>query len=133
MSTKCIMIDMTVRQTICGECPFRRKAAPGWLGANAPEEFAEMAVSDNSIGCHTQVNQSLPKGEWQVAEANAPRCRGAMTMMRNMCKLPRHPATAALQRTVPADRDEVFSHPSEFVEFHNAARVKSWTFERKEK
>ena len=119
---------MTVRKDICGECPFRRKGWQGWMGKNTPTAFATAAMTDVSVACHLQVEQTLARPAWEKAEMNAPRCRGALTMMRNQCKIPRDLKMAELVRTVEADRDAVFSHSIEFIAHHEAAKVKSWEF-----
>ena len=119
-----------VRAEICGECPFRREGMAGWLGANKPEEFVVNALTDVSLACHMMVNQEQKKIDFLKAEAEAPRCRGALTLMRNVAKLPRNAKMMALVKTVPADRERVFSSSKEFVEFHNNAKVKSWTFDK---
>lgn len=115
-----------VRTKICRECPFQRKSLPGWLGSNDPETFAAIAMSDSSIACHTSMDQTLPRSKWLEKEAEAPRCRGALTMMKNKCQVPRDPKMAELVRLVPADRVSVFSNQIEFINYHNESSVKSW-------
>ncbi len=115
---------MKVCSKICPECPFRRKAAPGWLGANSPENFVALATSDSSIACHMAFDQNSEN--FEARESQAARCRGAITLMSNMCKLPHDPEMAALRKSVPADHKEVFSFPYQFTEYHNSAAVKSW-------
>lgn len=119
---------MKVRETVCGECPFRRGSAAGWLGANDPEAFAAAALAEQSVACHTMVNQTLQRPKWEQAEAEAPRCRGALTFQRNICKLPRDPEMRDLVNSVPADRENVFSTPKEFIEHHQSSPVRSWEF-----
>jgi len=75
------------------------------------------------------MDQTLARDKWVKVEAETPRCRGALTMMRNECKLPHGPVMAALARSIPADRETVFSHRLEFIKHHNGATVKSWEFE----
>jgi len=119
---------MKVRESICGECPFRREGWAGWLGSNKPEDFAEVAMSETSLACHMQVNQELPRPDWEAAETAAPRCRGALIMLKNKCMLPRNPALAALVKTLTVDHQTVFSNQNQFIDHHNAATVKSWKF-----
>ena len=116
---------MTVRGDICGECPFLRESAKGWLGSNEPEAFALNVLTDRSLACHTMMDQSLDLPEWESVEQQTPRCRGAVTLMRNTCKLPRDPDMAALVRTVPADHANIFSSPKQFVEHHRSGTVRT--------
>lgn len=116
---------MTVRSDICNECPFRKNAGAGWLGANTPEDFAIVATSDTSVSCHLTVYQDQEEDSWAKAEAAAPRCRGALAMMSNMCKLPMNKEIAILRKSVPANPD-VFAHSAHFIAFHNASPFRSW-------
>jgi hypothetical protein len=120
---------MKVRDTICNECPFRRCAAAGWLGSNTPQDFVQLALDDESVACHLMVDQTLPRAKWEKAEESTVRCRGALTLTRNSAKLPRDREMAILVKSVPADRDAVFSNSREFIQHHEAAKVKSWEFE----
>jgi hypothetical protein len=120
---------MKIRDQICDDCPFRRNAPPGWLGANKPEEFVVEALSDRSTACHMMVDQYLPRRQWEQAEIKAPRCRGAITLMRNTCKSPRDPEMRDLTKTVPADRENVFSNSKEFVDHHLTSAIRSWEFD----
>jgi len=116
---------MKVCDKVCKECPFRRKSAQGYLGKNNPHDFLRAAMSDESVACHLKVNQELKREEWLEAESQAPRCRGALTMMNNQCKLPHDPMMAGLVSTVGKDKN-VFTWSQEFIDYHENAEVKSW-------
>lgn len=117
---------MKVQPVACTECPFRRNSAQGWLGNNDPETFTMQALRDESLGCHSTFNQELKREDWVKAEAKAPRCFGAMTLMRNECKLPRDYEMMALAKTIPQNFKDFFSNRLEFISYHMAAKVKSW-------
>lgn len=110
---------MKVVKKMCKECPFRRTSAQGYLGNNKAEPFAHNAMLDHSVACHMSMRQELPREEWERLEREAPRCRGALTMMRNTCKLPRDPEMSALVKTVEPDRVNVFSQVAEFIQYHS--------------
>lgn len=116
---------MTVRSDICNECPFRKNAGAGWLGDNTPEDFSIAATSDTSVSCHLMVDQDQEHFSWEKDEAAAPRCRGALAMMSNMCKVPINKEMAKLRKSVLAN-PEVFAHSVHFIAFHNASSFKSW-------
>lgn len=82
----------------CSDCPWSRRALPGWLGGLTPKDWVRQAHSDVRIDCHTL------KG----AE-----CAGASIYRRNVCK----EATGATIR-LEADRERVFANPMQFVTHH---------------
>lgn len=111
-------------QGICNDCPFRRTALRGWLGDNNPEDFVTAALSDPSVPCHQTVEWNAP--DWREAADRAPRCRGALVLRANTHKRPRDAEAKALQDTIEPDREQVFSHAGEFVEYHRTGDVRSW-------
>jgi hypothetical protein len=119
---------MKAKRAACKECPFRREAPPGWLGSNTPENFVANALTDASLACHTSMDQNLKGRAWKKAEAEAPRCFGALTLMRNEVKIPRDPAAAKVVAKIPRDPVKFFSNRAEFIAHHRAARIKSWEF-----
>jgi len=92
--------------TPCKECPWRRKAMPGWLGEQyAPEEFRSIAHSDATFPCHRTIGK---RAELQ--------CAGMAIYRANVIKIPRDPAVLKL----PQDKTSVFATPVEFVEHHRS-------------
>lgn len=90
----------------CRECPWRREAAPGWLGPLTAEDWIQRVHSDMPIACHLTIAQDR---SWEGAF----QCAGAAAFRENVFKLPRDPAVA-----VGPSRDDVFSSNSEFIEHH---------------
>jgi len=89
-------------KTPCRDCPWRRKAGPGWLGSEqTPEQWAETAHSDAYVECH--VNQGK-------------QCAGVAIFRANNCKVPRQRDN---MRAKP-DHKKVFSSSVEFVEHHRS-------------
>lgn len=82
----------------CSDCPFARKALPGWLGGFTIASWISDAHGDNVMLCHTRNKQ----------------CAGAAIFRANVCKLPR--STEALR--LPADRLKVFASDREFETHH---------------
>lgn len=107
----------------CNECPFRRIAMPGWLGSNTPQSFIIDISYERPLPCHTSINYEDPrwKRQWERGEIGNI-CAGSLILMRNMSKLPRDPNFPRL----PADHKLVFSNPHEFIEHHEAAKIRSW-------
>lgn len=67
----------------CSDCPWRRKAIPGWLGTaqeNAdeiakPQEWLDRAHGEVVVECHTNLSCQ---------------CAGISIYRANMAKVPRH-------------------------------------------
>lgn len=109
----------------CKQCPFRRKAAPGWLGASDPEGFVGTMISEKELlPCHSTVDYERHDWHERWTRGSDPRnkmCAGALTLMANQGKRPRVGPTAE------RDTETVFASFAEFIEHHRAARVQSWT------
>lgn len=91
----------------CKECPWRRGAAPGWLGPMKAEDWIDLAQSDMPVMCHRTIKESENyEGTFQ--------CRGAAIFRANICKSPRR-EDAALG---PVDNDLVFATTREFLDYH---------------
>jgi hypothetical protein len=90
----------------CHDCPWRRKAVPGWLGANNATEWLNFAHGEAKVDCHTV------KGDPQ------PQCVGIATYRANILKLPRDPSI--LRGKV--DRKNVFATPGEFIDHHGGKK-----------
>lgn len=102
-------------RTPCGECPFRRASAPGWLGAAEPEQFIATAESDLRMPCHTQVDYE--SRNWEAQARRAPQCAGRAAYLRNRCKMPRDHDLADFVRSVERNPD-VFATVKEFLDHH---------------
>lgn len=107
----------------CNDCPFRRKAMPGWLGSGSPESFIDCINRDDILPCHQTIDYGDPlwKEKW-ITQATGNACAGALIMTANMCKRPRDPAFP----TMEPDEEAVFATPMEFVRYHRDAPVHSW-------
>jgi len=106
---------------VCNDCPFRRKAMPGWLGASSPEGFIDCMERDEPLPCHQTIdydNNPHWLVEW-LHQKTGHMCAGALQFMAN--KVQQHP----FQR-MEKDHDNVFSNTVEFVRFHRESAVHSW-------
>lgn len=108
-------------QKPCNDCPFRRKAMPGWLGAGSPESFIDCMQRDEPLPCHQTIDYEDPKWltKWMQQRNTGKMCAGALTFMAN--KLQHHPF-----EKMPKDHENVFSNSLEFVRHHREAAVHSW-------
>jgi len=107
----------------CKECPFRRKAMPGWLGRGTPQSFVIEISLERPLPCHLTIDYEdknwLKKWEGQRIGSI---CAGSLIMSANMAKLPRDPGFPRMK----SDHDLVFSSPHEFITHHENAQVRSW-------
>lgn len=101
----------------CGQCPFRRKSLPGYLGSSSPQEFIAATMNDATMPCHNSVDYAEPNWEDQLAPGGSARhCAGAAILFSNTCKLSMDPDRPKLK----ADRANVFSNSREFLEHHSS-------------
>lgn len=108
----------------CSDCPFRRKAMPGWLGASSPEGFIDCMERDEPLPCHQTIDYDNDP-DWLLrwvrqGEDTGNMCAGALIFMAN--KVQQHP----FQR-MPKDHESVFSNTIEFVRYHREAGAHSWS------
>lgn len=98
--------SITIRQhkTPCTDCPWRRNAVKGWLGALTPSEWIEKAQSEQIIKCHTRKDKY--NDQWQ--------CAGSSIFRANICKSVKNPLCIHLEQ----DTIKVFSWWNEFIKYH---------------
>lgn len=112
-----------VQKKPCGECPFRRAAMPGWLGAGSPESFIEAIQAEKPMPCHSTINYEDPNWAtlWSRA-ATGKMCIGALTFAANMHKRARNPNAIP---NVPRDIKTFFETPKQFIDHHRSGTM-SW-------
>ena len=105
----------------CGDCPFRRAAPAGWIGAHGhPSEITDIVMADGKFPCHMAVNKLETEGaDFETAVDAAPYCVGSLIMMNNTCKISRNTFVSELQTKVGKSKD-VFANRREFDEHHGA-------------
>jgi hypothetical protein len=87
--------------TPCSDCPMRRDSVPGWLGEYTPEEYQQLAHSDERVACHVISNQQ---------------CAGMAIYRTNVCKRVDPPGLK-----LPKDTVKVFGL-GEFLPHHTKLR-----------
>jgi len=105
----------------CAECPFRRKAPAGYIGAHdAVEEITDIVLSDGRFPCHMEVTKRTERGEkFERAVWTAPVCAGSAALLSNMIKRSRMREVSILQDAL-GKRDDVFARPEEMHSHHNS-------------
>ena len=113
---------------VCNDCPFRRKAMPGWLGGGSPESFIDCMQRDEPLPCHQTVDYDDPHWlvKWtaqrQAGKFSPKMCAGSLIFMANKLQRPHTPGFP----TMPRDIENVFSNSVEFVRHHREAGTHSW-------
>ena len=108
-----------VKKEACAECPFKRTAVQGYLGAaDTPMDFiGPHWHGDEPLPCHMTIDWE--RGDCQAVAQEKPLCRGLLIMMRNSAKAPRDRNLSEARNSVEGDRKHFFSHLGEFLEFHD--------------
>ena len=107
----------------CNQCPFRRIAMRGWLGAASPQSFIIEISMERPLPCHQTIDYTSRTWlqDW-IAQRVGKICGGSLVMSANMGKLPRDRNFPRL----PTDKKTVFARPEEFIAYHESAAVRSW-------
>lgn len=96
-------------KTPCNQCPWRKNSAPGYLGGNAPEVYAD-AVQRNTVpACHQRDHG------WD--NPRSAMCAGALAVMQNSCIEPRYNGTWGDADKV-GKRDDCFKWVRDFYRYH---------------
>jgi hypothetical protein len=114
-------------KTPCKQCPFRKTAMAGWLGAAPPEMFIGNIMGEVPSPCHSSINYDKEKNweeKWRAGKLGK-LCTGALIMAANSAKQARD---QRMLPVVPPDKETVFETPHAFLAHHNNAKVKSWKF-----
>lgn len=108
----------------CSDCPFRRKAMPGWLGGGSPESFIDCMQRDEPLPCHQTIDYDDEHwlAKWMLQRNTGKMCAGALVFMANKLQKSHVPGFP----TMPKDPANVFSNSVEFVRHHREAGTHSW-------
>ncbi len=88
----------------CSDCPWSRKALPGWLGSMSIDEWLQAAHGEALIDCHTLIGAQ---------------CAGSAIYRANILKTPRFEEILVLK----ADTTCAFASPNEFRAHHARLKV----------
>lgn len=106
------------RKNICQDCPFRRNASPGWLGASTAQQFLERVERQVPMECHTDFDYTREDWQNHLFDADTVLCVGAAHYLANTASRPRDREWgAAVVRRGPSER--VFANREEFLAYHD--------------
>lgn len=73
--------------------------------------------------CHNTINYE--RSDWVTKQyAKAALCVGALTFLKNTCKLPRDEVLRDAMKDIPANHQDVFSFAPQFLTHHNSLKRK---------
>lgn len=105
----------------CNDCPWRRNAASGWLGADTPEGFMAMTLQGHDCATAGPCHQSIDYGDPDWRETQYPQsalCVGALQFLNNWLRQPYGPDLVEACRAVGTN-ENVFARPEEFLRYHS--------------
>ena len=93
----------------CRDCPWLKTSAPGWLGDNAPEVYADVVQANGLPECHRTISKR--------AKAI---CVGALATSANSCTQVRTipGGEAAKDELTQEVKEACFKLPSDFYQHH---------------
>ena len=104
-----------IRNTPCGDCPFRKQAIAGWIGNwDSANDLLSQAQSEVGLPCHSSYNNGKIAIEEAVKSAHV--CVGSLQSARNSGKLYRNPILNAFAKAV--GRSESVMNAWEFLKHH---------------
>ena len=117
-----------VNRPMCRECPWRKNAPAGWLGAASPEEFVSAMQGNQKMPCHLTVDYDDPDWSEKLEDSNKSQyCIGALKATKALCKRPYdREHCEAIDEVAETNTEEILSPWGEFQDHHNAANIKSW-------
>jgi hypothetical protein len=107
------------RKVMCAECPFRRNAAPGWLGPWTPKQINQIAESDEDFICHKSVEALAAEGLSDIEiDTFGQHCVGMLRYRNTLAKLSRDPQVARWQRELREVPDQPVLAARTFMSHH---------------
>lgn len=112
------------RKGTCSGCPFRKRAAPGWLGSSGPAQFLVATISSamggteaDAMPCHMDIDYT--DEDWAETQLpDAAHCVGSLQFLNNFMLAPRDPDYYAATNEVGRST-KVFATPQEFYDHHS--------------
>lgn len=104
------------RKVPCPQCPWRRKALPGWLGGIMPSVTESASYYADAVG-----NNEIPPChlvDFGPDDDRSRFCVGALATSRNQCIHPDKTRGAPEAAREVGRRDDCFSHVREFYKHH---------------
>lgn len=125
-------MPQSIRKGPCSQCPFRRRAAAGWLGSSGPAQFLIATVGaalggtlqESAMPCHVDIDYA--DEDWQVTQyPDSSVCAGGLQMLNNANIEPLDPAFRDACAEVGTN-PKVFGTGQEFYD-HHASGPQVWT------
>jgi hypothetical protein len=105
------------RKTPCVQCPFRKTAPYGYLGASSAQDFLDATLAEQEMPCHMAIDYT-DKNWKETQYPDADLCVGGLQFMNNWLKLPRNRKMSDACHEV-GQNDAIMASPEEFMERHD--------------
>lgn len=99
-----------IHRTPCAECPWRKKAAKGWLGGYTAESYADAVQANEVPACH--LRDHGPESD------DTAFCVGALAVMSNQCVSAWKIEGGDEAKKAIGKRLDCFAHAREFYKHH---------------
>src|SRR5260370_14675282 len=99
------------RDDPCAQCPFKKGAAPGWLGSYTADIILNHILGETPFPCHITVDYEADNWRETIfaADSKVQACAGFLIMNRKFAKLPRDPEAGHHAMRLNRDHPEVFA------------------------
>ena len=98
-------------KTPCADCPWRTDSLQGYLGGHSPEFYTDAVMNNEAPACHNRDHG--PESD------DTAFCAGALSTMANGCVSAWNATGEGEEaRKEVGRRDDTFSHPAKFYEYH---------------
>lgn len=94
----------------CNECPWRLNALQGFMGGHPVELYADAVANNEVTACHNK--------DFGPNSTRTSMCAGALATAANACILPHRTLGGPEARQVVGKREDCFTHPAKFYEYH---------------
>lgn len=94
----------------CAECPWRKKAAKGWLGGHTAESYADAVQANEVPACHLR--------DFGPDDDRTAFCAGSLAVMSNQCVSAWRSDGGDEAKKGVGKRPDCFAHVREFYKHH---------------
>lgn len=116
-------MSLNVCSKLCGECPFSKNSAKGWLADYTPQDIQNFMNGEALFPCHKMVEgDELTQAEVKekILSGELKLCRGYVESMVKSCKMPKfnkillEARALVKEEGLSADSMSIF----EFIKYH---------------
>lgn len=80
-------MDLVARKKMCGECPFKKDSAKGWLGGETIEDTLNAQQFEHLFSCHKNRGEDHEENLELIKEGRQPICKGFLLSAKLSAKM----------------------------------------------